>query len=140
MLPVASPKLLYGRTLTGVDDLREFTLLHAVPRLNDWAQWFALMGAEDIDAYRGMRFDTRALPTRPRSTSWAWRWRKRRTSPKTSKKAAWLPVFSTPLETERAFYALFAPSKRDDPGVLAFTQWLRHDLARFGATAAHSSI
>ena len=140
LLPVASPKLMNGRTLTSVDELREFTLLHAVPRLNDWAQWFALMGAKDIDAYRGMRFDNSGLAYQAAINELGVAMAQTTYVAEDIEEGRLVPVFSTPLETERAFYALFAPSKRDDPGVLAFAQWLRQDLTRFGTNAAHSSI
>jgi LysR family transcriptional regulator, glycine cleavage system transcriptional activator len=140
LLPVASPKLLSGRTLTDVHDLREFTLLHAVPRLNDWAQWFALMGAGDIDAYRGMRFDTSGLAYQAAINELGVAMAQTTYVAEDMEEGRLVAVFSTPLETERAFYALFAPAKRADPGVLAFTEWLRQDLAHFGAAAAHSSI
>jgi LysR family glycine cleavage system transcriptional activator len=140
LLPVASPKLLAGRTLTDVRELRDFTLLHAVPRLNDWAQWLALMGASDIDAYRGMRFDTSGLAYQAAINELGVAMAQTTYVAQDVEEGRLVPLFGTPLETERAFYALFAPAKRDDPGVAAFTQWLRQDLARFGAAAAHSSI
>jgi LysR family glycine cleavage system transcriptional activator len=139
LLPVASPKLMCGRQLTDVHDLREFTLLHAVPRLNDWAQWFTLMGASDIDAYRGMRFDNSGLAYQAAINELGVAMAQTTYVAEDIDEGRLVRVFSTPLETERGFYALFAPAKRDDPGVSAFTDWLRQDLARFGGAPPHSS-
>lgn len=135
LLPVASPRLLAGRTFKDVRDLRELTLLHAVPRLNDWARWFALMGASEVDAYRGMRFDTSSLAYQAAVNELGVAMAQVTYVQEDIDQGRLVPVFTTPLETERSFYALFPPSKRDDARVTAFTQWLRKELSRAGAAA-----
>lgn len=130
LLPVASPRLLSGGPLADVRELDRLTLLHAVPRLNDWARWFARMGAPEIDAYRGMRFDTSGLAYQAAIKELGVAMAQTTYIQEDIDEGRLVAVFSTPLETERSFYALYAPSKRDDPRVVAFVQWLREELSR----------
>lgn len=60
--PVCSPALLLrGPPLREPADLARHTLLHdtwdhRVPEEIDWARWLAVMGLDDIDTHRGLRF------------------------------------------------------------------------------------
>jgi len=55
------PRALKGRTISEPGDLRSSTCSMPSPRLNDWERWFRIMGVTDINAYRGMRFDSSNL-------------------------------------------------------------------------------
>ena len=55
--PVVAPALLQGRRIRRPADLQRLGLLHAETRPGAWAQWLAMMGAEDFDATKGARFE-----------------------------------------------------------------------------------
>jgi LysR family glycine cleavage system transcriptional activator len=56
--PVCSPELLQGKhALRSPDDLRHHTLIHDNFRI-DWATWLRQAGVDDINADRGVRFDS----------------------------------------------------------------------------------
>lgn len=136
LIPVASPRLLAGRTLRDVHELAQLTLLHTVPRLNDWARWFAMMGAPDMDAYRGMRFNTSGLAYQAAIKELGVAMAQTTYIQEDMDEGRLVPVFTTPLHTERSFYALFAPTKRDDLRVTTFIEWLRNELSRTVAVGA----
>jgi LysR family transcriptional regulator, glycine cleavage system transcriptional activator len=55
--PVVAPALLQGRRIRRPADLQRLGLLHAETRPEAWKQWFAMMGATDVDAGKGARFE-----------------------------------------------------------------------------------
>ena len=129
LLPVASPKLLGTRTLKSASDLTQFTLLHAVPRLNDWEQWFKLMGVHDINAYRGMRFDTSGMAYQAAVNELGVAMAQTTYVQEDLEQGRLVVLFDTPLKTERSYYAVYSPGKQSDRRVLAFTQWLKREFA-----------
>ncbi|WP_050478341.1 LysR substrate-binding domain-containing protein [Herbaspirillum rhizosphaerae] len=59
LVPVCSPA--YRERLLdahGEADLRRATLIHVSPASEDWSVWLAHAGLKDVDANRGLRFDT----------------------------------------------------------------------------------
>jgi LysR family glycine cleavage system transcriptional activator len=129
LLPVASPKLIAGRVLAGAGDLAGFTLLHAVPRLNDWEQWFKLMGASDMNAYCGMRFDTSGMAYQAAVNELGVAMAQTTYVQEDLDQGRLVVLFDTPLKTERSYYAVYPPAKRADRRVVAFTQWLKNEFA-----------
>jgi LysR family glycine cleavage system transcriptional activator len=138
LLPVASPKLLGGRTLTGASELASFTLLHAVPRLNDWEQWFMLMGIHNINAYRGMRFDTSGMAYQAAVNELGVAMAQTTYVQEDIEQGRLVALFDTPLKTERSYYVVCSPGKRADRRIVAFTDWLKREFsaATFTAEAA----
>ncbi len=63
LIPVCSPKLLeQGEGLRRISDLKNHTLLHISysqidPGFPDWSMWLKAVGADDVDASRGIFFD-----------------------------------------------------------------------------------
>jgi LysR family glycine cleavage system transcriptional activator len=129
LLPVASPKLLDGRILTDASELTAFTLLHAVPRLNDWEQWFKLMGVHNINAYRGMRFDTSGMAYQAAVNELGVAMAQTTYVQEDIEQGRLVALFDTPLRTERSYYVVYAPGKRDDRKILAFADWLKREFA-----------
>jgi LysR family glycine cleavage system transcriptional activator len=61
-LPVCSPRLLRdGPHLGRVHDLEAFTLLHSVPRSDDWHQWLTLAGAPQLKPVNNLSFGNSSL-------------------------------------------------------------------------------
>ena len=55
-MPVCAPEM--AARLTRPADLAGVTLLHGDPRPQDWARWLAASGVEDVDAAKGLRFES----------------------------------------------------------------------------------
>jgi LysR family transcriptional regulator, glycine cleavage system transcriptional activator len=130
LLAVASPKLMGGRTLHDPAELKDFTLLHAVPRLNDWERWFRLMGVSDINAYRGMRFDTSGLTYQAAVNQLGVAMAQTTYVQDEIEQGRLTVLFATALVTERSFYVVYTPEKENDARVMAFTGWLRREFSR----------
>ena len=58
LTPVASPALLARQPLKEPTDLARHTLLHGLPRPDDWPRWLESAGVAGIDAMAGVTFDT----------------------------------------------------------------------------------
>lgn len=134
LLPVASPKLLGGRVLASANDLKGFTLLHAVPRLNDWEQWFKVMGISDINPYRGMRFDTSGMAYQAAINELGVAMAQTTYIQDDIEQGRLIALFDTPLKTERSYYAVHARERCTDRRILAFTHWLKREFS--GALSA----
>ena len=139
LLPVASPKLLAGRVLTEAGELTSFTLLHAVPRPNDWEQWFRLMGVRDIDAYRGMRFDTSGMAYQAAVNDLGVAMAQTTYVQEDIEQGRLVALFDTPLKTERSYYAVYSPGRRSDRRIHAFVEWLKREFAATIDTAEAAS-
>lgn len=58
LVPVCSPQLLKGkRKLARINDLKNYTLLHAAASLQDWQHWLTAHNATEIDSKKGLIFD-----------------------------------------------------------------------------------
>ncbi len=111
------------------NELKSFTLLHAVPRLNDWEQWFDLMGITDINAYRGMRFDTSGMAYQAAINELGVAMAQTTYVQEDLEQGRLVPLFSATLKTERSYYAVYAPENRADRRILAFTRWLKAEFS-----------
>ena len=59
LFPVCSPALLKGDVpLRKPADLARHTLLHSVPRPQDWHRWLKFAGVDDVDPESGVTFDS----------------------------------------------------------------------------------
>jgi LysR family glycine cleavage system transcriptional activator len=59
IVPVCAPSYLNSPwPLRTPNDLNHVTLLHSLARNNDWAEWLAAVGAENVDPDRGMKFES----------------------------------------------------------------------------------
>jgi LysR family glycine cleavage system transcriptional activator len=138
LLPVCSPKLLNGRKLTDVAELKSFTLLHAVPRLSDWEQWFKAMGMSVIDPYRGMRFDSSGMAYEAAVNALGVAMAQTPYIQEDLQQGRLVALFDTPLKTERSYYVVYAPANRDDSKVIAFAQWLKREFTELAGAPVTS--
>jgi len=61
-LPVCSPGLLRnGAHLKRARDIAAFTMLHSVPRIDDWHQWLTLAGEPDLKPVNSLSFGNSSL-------------------------------------------------------------------------------
>ncbi|MFN4099344.1 MAG: transcriptional regulator GcvA [Pararhodobacter sp.] len=61
LIPVCSQTYQQENRISELSDLRGLTFLHSLIRLDDWHNYLQAAGLENIDAYRGMRFESSAL-------------------------------------------------------------------------------
>jgi LysR family glycine cleavage system transcriptional activator len=58
LVPVCSPKVMIDKPLDTIKDLKKHTLLHVIGFEEGWGHWLSTTGHPDINANRGMQFDT----------------------------------------------------------------------------------
>jgi LysR family glycine cleavage system transcriptional activator len=59
LIPVCSPRLLaVAQPMHDPNELRHTTLLHSLARPTDWQQWLEKVGADQVDANRGLKFES----------------------------------------------------------------------------------
>ena len=134
LMPVCNPKLLEGHAVRSVEDLKAFTLLHAVPRLGDWEQWLKSMGAATVDPYRGMRFDSSGMVYQAAINALGVAMAQMPYIQEDLHEGRLVVLFDTPLVTERSYYVVYAPRMRTDHRVVAFTQWMQQEFAQLQVT------
>jgi LysR family glycine cleavage system transcriptional activator len=128
LLPVGSPKLLCGRRLRSSRDFDEFTLLHAVPRLHDWAYCLKSAGIDSVDAHRGMHFEHSGMAYQAAANGLGLAIAQKAYVRDELQRDRLAPCFDAPCKTEQSFYLVYAPAKSDDPRVIAFAQWLHGEM------------
>jgi LysR family transcriptional regulator, glycine cleavage system transcriptional activator len=140
LVPVCSPKLLSGRSLTNPAELASLTLLHAVPRLSDWEQWFGAVGVSGVDPYRGMRFDSSGMAYQAAVNALGVAMAQTAYIQEELDEGRLVVLFDTPLRTERSFCVVYAPARRNDPKIVAFSQWLKREFDRLVRVPAAASV
>lgn len=125
LLPVASPKLLCGRTLKDPRELAEFTLLHAAPRLHDWSHWLNFVGINDIDAQRGMRFEHSGLVYQAALNALGVAMAQTIHIQDDILQQRLVPLFNLPARTHRSYFLVYPASKSRDRRIVAFTTWMK---------------
>jgi len=129
LIPVGSPDLLCGRTLRDAQDLEPFTLLHAVPRPNDWEQWLKSVGIKSADAHRGMRFEHSGLVYQAALNGLGLAMAQTVHVHDDLERGRLVPFLDSPAKTERSYYLVYSPFKARDRRVVAFVQWMKSEVA-----------
>jgi LysR family transcriptional regulator, glycine cleavage system transcriptional activator len=128
LLPVGSPTLLCGRALTSAEDFRQFTLLHAAPRPNDWQQWLKRAGVENIDAHKGMQFEHSGMVYQAAVNGLGVAMAQTAHIGEHLISGSLIPFFDLKLCTSRSYYLVYAPQKASDRKIRAFVEWMHDEL------------
>ncbi len=133
LVPVCSPRLLDGpRPLATPDDLRRHTLLHQED-FQDWVEWLAAAGVDDIDARRGPVLNDFQvlLQTTVQGAGVALA-----PAPLVAEELAdgrLVRPFAAAPETAFAYHLVYPPGALERPEARAFRDWLVAEARRDGA-------
>ena len=130
LTPVCSPKLMAGphppRTLA---DLKHHTLIHDEFPI-DWVGWLKFAGAPDIDARRGIRFQSSVHAVQAAVQGDGIVLGRSALVSDDLKAGRLIQPFNVVLPMDLAYYVVYPPSSIARPKVKAFRDWLFEEVAR----------
>ncbi len=131
LLPVCSPALLDAPTpLRRPQDLRHVTLLHALPRVDQWRQWLTAAGVGGVNAERGPKFHNTPLTLEGAIAGMGVALADRRLVARELKSGRLVAPFDITLPSESAYYLIYPQEREDNPNIAAFRDWLLGEVAR----------
>jgi LysR family transcriptional regulator, glycine cleavage system transcriptional activator len=130
LTPVCSPKLMQGehppRTLA---DLRHHTLIHDEFPI-DWVSWLRFAGAPEIDARRGIRFQSSVHAVQAAVQGDGIVLGRSALVADDLKAGRLVQPFALTQPTDLAYYVVYPPQSIARPKVKAFRDWLIDEAAR----------
>ncbi|MFQ6021798.1 MAG: transcriptional regulator GcvA [Acidiferrobacterales bacterium] len=130
LVPVCSPALLEGlHPLKRPEDLRNFTLLHALPRITQWQMWVNAAGVTGVDVYRGPKFHNTPLALDAALAGLGIAIADRRLVARELESGRLIQPFDIVLPSESAYYLVYPEETADNPKIAAFRGWLLSEVA-----------
>ncbi len=124
LTPVCSPALLKsGPPLKELSDLRNFTLIHDEFPI-DWVIWLRSAGITDIDARRGLRFQSSVLAVQTAVQGGGIVLGRSALVADDLKSGRLVQPFTLSLPTDLAYYVVYPPEAIKRHKVRAFRDWL----------------
>jgi len=146
VFPVCSPSLLPG----GVErlaaaDVRTLPLIHDQtidfdPSFPDWRAWFAANGIDDVDLQRGLHFNSSVLAVQAAIDGQGVALGRSLVVDDDLRAGRLVRPCDAELPVRCAYYVLYLPDGRDDPGVRAVRDWLFAEIHATPAATAHKKI
>lgn len=131
LVPVCSPALLKGRhALKQPEDLRHFTLLHALPRLEEWQLWLQAAGIKGVDARRGPKFHNTPLTIEAAVAAMGVALSDPRLVAEELENGRLVIPFDIALPGESAYYLIYPDERHDHPKLAAFREWLLAEVSK----------
>ncbi|WP_036665604.1 LysR substrate-binding domain-containing protein [Paludibacterium yongneupense] len=130
LVPVCSPALLEGGpTLACPNDLRHFTLLHPWRGQDGWRQWLQLAGADQVDPDGGIQFDALEYALHAAVRGMGVSLAQVSMIGEDVARGRLVQPFGLVLETDWAYYLVYAEESAALPKIQAFRSWLFDVLA-----------
>lgn len=134
LVPVCSPALLLRgqRALRLPEDLRHATLLHALPRLDEWQLWLEAAGIKGVNAQRGPKFHNTPLTIEAAIAGMGVALSDPRLVADELESGRLVIPFDIALTGDSAYYLIYPQDRRDHPKVAAFREWLLAEVSKSG--------
>jgi LysR family glycine cleavage system transcriptional activator len=125
LVPVCSPQLLKGkRSLARIEDLKNYTLLHAAASLFDWQHWLAAHNATQIDSKKGLIFDQPHLALQAAADGLGIAMADRRLTQRELITGTLMIPFEGGLSRTEGYYVVGTRAARDSLDAGRFWRWL----------------
>lgn len=129
MVPVAHKDLIDGPVpIRRIEDLNHTTLLHSLPRPNDWSNWLAAVGGQEVDIERGMRFESSIMTYFAAQQGMGVALAQDFLVEDDLKRGTLHQVFPQTVKSERTYYFLSSPRFEGRPELETFRAWLLEEL------------
>jgi LysR family transcriptional regulator, glycine cleavage system transcriptional activator len=130
LTPVCSPKLMHGANPPRVlADLRHHTLIHDEFPI-DWVSWLRFAGAPEIDARRGIRFQSSVHAVQAAVQGDGIALGRSALVADDLKAGRLVQPFTLAQPTDLAYYVVYPPQSITRPKIRAFRDWLLEEVAR----------
>ncbi|MCC6469405.1 MAG: transcriptional regulator GcvA [Alphaproteobacteria bacterium] len=129
LVPVGSPGLIAGHTVSAPDDLEQFLLLHALRRPDDWKSWLDLVGATKVDPESGLKLEYSGLVYQGAADGLGVAMAQTMFIHDDVEQGRLVPLFHTPLTTGQAYYLVYSEAAGAQAKVRNFIEWLKGEVA-----------
>jgi LysR family transcriptional regulator, glycine cleavage system transcriptional activator len=130
LTPVCSPKLMQGENPPRIlADLRHHTLIHDEFPI-DWVSWLRFAGAPEIDARRGIRFQSSVHAVQAAVQGDGIALGRSALVADDLKAGRLVQPFTLAQPTDLAYYVVYPPQSITRPKIRAFRDWLLEEVAR----------
>jgi LysR family glycine cleavage system transcriptional activator len=134
VFPVCSPALLaHGPPLRRAEDLAHHTLLHdqtTEGEIQNWRNWFDLIGITGVDAVRGPGFSDSNLVLEAAAAGQGVALGRRSLALTDLASGRLVIPFGPVVPSQSSYYVVYPPGKAGLPALLAFRDWLLEEAAR----------
>jgi Transcriptional regulator len=129
LIPVASRELIEGaRPIRQPEDLDHVTLLHSLPRPNDWNHYLSALGKGHIDTDRGMRFESSIMTYVAAQQGMGVALAQDFLVADDIRRGLLQQVFPHAVRSERTYFFLSSPRFAGRPELETFRSWLLEEL------------
>jgi LysR family glycine cleavage system transcriptional activator len=129
LIPVASPTLVTtGLQLQQPGDLQYATLLHSLSRAADWKIWLDKVGADNVDAHRGMKFESSAMAYLAAQQGLGVAMAQSFLVQDELRKGSLVRVFPQTARSDRTYFFLSSPKHIGHTALETFRSWLLEEL------------
>jgi len=130
-VPVCSPQYMQQHgPLRTPSDIRNCTLLHALPRIGQWRNWMDVAGVADVDGVRGPKFQSTPLALEAAKSGLGVAIANREFVEDHIRQGTLVAPFEVEVPSESGYYLVYPDNHAGEPKVQAFSEWLLTKLER----------
>lgn len=124
-VPVCSPQYMRDHgPLRTPDDIRNCTLLHALPRIGQWHNWLEVAGVSGVDAERGPKFHSTLLALEAAKSALGVAISNREFVQEHIRLGTLVAPFQVEVPSHSGYYLVYPQDRANDPKLEAFRDWL----------------
>jgi len=130
-VPVCSPRYVAEHgPLSIPDDIRNCTLLHALPRIGQWRNWLEVAGVTAVDAMRGPKFQTTPLALEAAKSGLGVAISNREFVADHIRQGSLVAPFQVEVPSESGYYLVYPEERASEPKIESFRDWLLAAIAQ----------
>lgn len=133
LIPVCSPFLTSIQIpIRDPNELRHVTLLHSLARMSDWALWLRHAGADQVDADRGMTFESSIMANLAAQNGLGVAIAQHFLVRDELQKGVLVSPYQSTFLSDRSYQFLSSPRYRGSRVLELFREWLLNEVAKAG--------
>lgn len=140
LIPVLSPRHYDAASIRDPADLRDVPLLHkAIVRADAWKRWFALVGCDDSNPFRGAQYELYSMLIEAARAGLGAALVPRFYVADELAAGSLIAPFASGLKNEKRFCIVYPDFKQDFRPLVLFLEWITDEARRFAASSIQPS-